>query len=36
LCALNVSYQELDEMLEIFTSVVKEVDNGIWEIITYK
>ncbi|MCY1151456.1 MAG: diaminobutyrate--2-oxoglutarate transaminase family protein [Sphaerochaetaceae bacterium] len=29
LCALNVSYQELDEMLEIFTSVVKEVDNGI-------
>ncbi len=29
LCALNVSYKELDEMLEIFSSVVKEVDNGI-------
>ncbi|MGD1816968.1 MAG: diaminobutyrate--2-oxoglutarate transaminase family protein [Pleomorphochaeta sp.] len=29
LCALNVSYQEIDEMFEIFSSVVKEVNNGV-------
>ncbi len=29
LCALNVSYKEIDEMLEIFSSVVKEVNNGV-------
>lgn len=27
LCALNVSYSEIDEMFDIFSTVVKEVDN---------
>ena len=29
LCALNVKYSELDEMLDIFSSVVKEINDGI-------
>jgi diaminobutyrate-2-oxoglutarate transaminase len=29
LCALNISYGEIEEMFEIFSSSVKEVDNGI-------
>lgn len=29
LCALNVKYSELDEMLDIFSSVVKEVNDGV-------